>query len=178
MPATARYACPDCGSIDLAVVGLGIAEASQKAVCPNCSWEGMVKDTIGFATTEQVWDIERVADVMLRVSNVHAAGPLVQCLEFVGILPKKLDKAPEGKSETWLAAHNSMVQQMRDFVMQETFTGMLTNCFEAAAMANKKYAAELGITAHPALHESDTVFGGDADAKVVPITKRKKRKKK
>ena len=60
--AETHYACPDCGSIDLEISGEGLRDVDDKSLaraeCPNCAWAGALKDTVGFATTENVFTAE------------------------------------------------------------------------------------------------------------------------
>jgi len=176
--------CPECGCIDLEVKGIGLVDAENMSMatasCPNCQWNGSTRDTVGMATTERLWTIERLGETMLRVSTKHAAGPIVQLLEFSGLLPKILDEAPppeknDGKvwSDKDLKTHNELAQQMRDVVMQSIFESMLRSSFETAANANRVYAKAMGVQPHVLATEfvedmpADNVFGGN----VRPINK-------
>ncbi len=187
MPDTpeAHYACPDCGSIDLSIRGEGLKAPDggslAKAECPNCAWAGGLSDTVGFATTENVWTVERVGEVLLRVSAKHAAGPMVQVLEFTGLIPKTLEKAPpaeENQGRNWseeeLNNHNELAQIIRDRVMRRTFEAFIVAAFEEAAHCNKLYAIEMDMPQHEllrdealdshdigTLREAPRVFGGD-----------------
>jgi hypothetical protein len=155
----ARHCCPDCGSIDLVVTSKGLLGADGKslsrATCPNCAWEGPLKDTIGLATTEQVWTTERIAEVMLRVSSKHAAGPLIQLLEYIGLVPAM----QEGTSSE-ARGHNDIVQLIRDRVARSTFEGMVTAAFEEAAHCHKAYAVAYDKPLHPVLRDDEEIFGG------------------
>ena len=104
--------CPDCGSLDLVTSEVIVAE-SKEVRCPNCSWTGPAAKTVGVASSEDFWTIERVGAVLLRVMAKHAAGPLCQVFEFVGLLEKD-DQAG------------------RDVVMQAATAGCITAAFEAA----------------------------------------------
>lgn len=150
----ARYFCPDCGSIDLVVAAsavLSVAGGSgSTAQCPNCEWSGALSETIGAVSSEQFWDAERVGRVLLRVVQKRAAGPLVQVLEFVGILPrfKTVDSELSEKDKTGLVAYNTMVQNCRDHVMREMFAASITAGFEAAEEAHRIYAVETNTPLH------------------------------
>ena len=171
--AETHYACPDCGSIDLEISGEGLRDVDDKSLaraeCPNCAWAGALKDTVGFATTENVFTAERLGEVMLRVSAKHAAGPLVQVLEWAGLLPPVLEAAPPAEAtqggEPWtvedLERHNELAQQMRNEVMRATFEAFITASFEKAAEMHRIYAVETNTPLHPIVRdegESET-FG-------------------
>ncbi len=194
--AEAHYTCPDCGSIDLAIRGEGIKDSEGKslarATCPNCAWDGNLSDTIGFATTETVWTVERIAEVLLRVSTKHAAGPIIQVLEFSGLIPKHMDEAPppeQNQGRNWsdekLKQHNELAQIIRDRVARRVFESFVTAAFEEAAETNKMYCIEMDMPLHELLKgespnpaETGTLrkpakkFGGD----VVNIEDAKKKK--
>jgi hypothetical protein len=143
----AHHVCPDCGSIDLELEQQSLHGPTGaplgRATCPNCAWTGALRDTHGFATTEALWTVERVADLLLRVCAVHAAGPIVQSLEFVGLIPKKLEVAPEMQQPNWsaedLREHNKTAQTIRDRVMRRTFEAMISAAFEEASECHQAY---------------------------------------
>jgi hypothetical protein len=74
------------------------------ATCPNCDWTGKATDTVGVASSEDFWDIERVGEVLLRVISKHGAGPICQVFEFVGILEKGDQAARDAIMKTASAA--------------------------------------------------------------------------
>lgn len=127
MPAELKCSCPECGYIDLVRKTSIVDDACN---CPNCGWKGRVSDTVGFATTEQIWDIERVGSVLLRVLMINAAGPLIQCLEFVGLLPR-IEDGDFSKEEA---------QTMRDNVMKKVCEVTIKTVFEESIRQRKKYA--------------------------------------
>jgi hypothetical protein len=102
------HSCPDCGSIDIEVSAI-----AGTAKCPNCDWEGDTSQTVGVASSEDFWDIERVGSVLLRVISKWGAGPMCQVFEFVGILDKD-DK------------------EARDTIMQAASAACIQAAFEAA----------------------------------------------
>lgn len=133
---SAHYSCPSCGSIDIDVSAL---TSSWK--CPICDASGELRDAVGFVTSEVVWDIEKIAEVSLRVIAKHSAGPLVQLWEFVGILPKlkpitRTITGPRRRSyEEW----NRKAQEVRDNVLRGVLASSLTSAFEVAQQAREKY---------------------------------------
>ena len=160
--AEARYFCPDCGSIDIILAGVDLVGPSGgsagAATCPNCDWTGPISQAIGALSSERFWDVERVGSLLLRVVQKHAAGPMVQALEFVGLLPKPktsddadfrgLDSAEVSRK---LELHNAIVQECRDLVMRDVFAAAITAGFAAAEHANRYYAAATATPIHPML---------------------------
>jgi ribosomal protein S27AE len=175
--ADARHFCPDCGSIDLVHTPI-----AGNVKCPNCGWGGALSQTIGAVSREQFWDAERLAAVLLRVVTAHAAGPMVQVLEFAGILPRKIGalevrgrevidggkrvvvETPEEMAEYIRAAeirarspetkaHNARVQQMRDAVMRRIFEAAITAGFEEAERQHRLYAVDTNTPLHEAFNE-------------------------
>jgi predicted RNA-binding Zn-ribbon protein involved in translation (DUF1610 family) len=176
--ADAKYLCPDCGSIDLTISGQGLKNADGEslahAVCPNCGWKGALKDTIGIASTERLWDAQRVGELLLRVVAIHAAGPLVQCFEFIGILPKKKDlPKPNGsdvassdpKALADAVKWNEAAQEARDNVMRAVFEAVITRGFEEAERQHRIFTVKTNTPLHPMFeeHAADEEFGGDGD---------------
>jgi hypothetical protein len=185
------YSCPECGSLDVETHGEGIKRpdgtSAATATCPVCGWSGALKDTVGFATTERVFDTERLAEVMFRTITKHAAGPLVQLFELTGILPPIMDEVPPPEQtggQQWtdemLKKHNELAQKMRDAVMRATFESALTSAFATAEQVNRQYATEMNTPLHAAFREeepSEEVFGGDVVSLSSVRKKKKKRKK-
>jgi predicted RNA-binding Zn-ribbon protein involved in translation (DUF1610 family) len=168
--ADARHFCPDCGSIDLQITRQFVLVSKEEdtgatAKCPNCGWEGPLSKTIGAVTSEEFWDIERVGDVLLRVVSRHAAGPFVQVMEFVGLLPRKKelreladelgypkdfpDLGGEGDLREKLAKYNTMVDQMREIVLKEMLAASISAGFEAAEKVHREFAAKTKTRPHP-----------------------------
>lgn len=157
--ADARYTCPDCGSIDLLIEKSGLVDAeggsTSKAQCPNCGWEGKLSDTVGFVTSENLWDIERVGNVLIRVMAVNAAGPLVQALEFIGLLPKKVAVPEDPEGAVAAKRHNELAQKARDAVMQRVCATAVTAAFEEAEAQHRMFAVESNTPLHPVLVDPD-----------------------
>jgi len=133
MTTTAKYMCPDCGSIDLvikqgAVTLLDAAGDKLKNIdtrCPNCSWSGSLSDAVGTVTNEAVWDIERISKVLLRLVTAQLSGPLMQAFKFIGLVE---DDDQEGK----------------DYIMSHVVAAVVETAFTAAHdVYLKKQVAEL-----------------------------------
>ena len=132
---TARYSCPSCGSIDISV-----SEITSTWSCPICEARGELRDAVGFVTTESVWDIEKVAEVSLRVVAKHSAGPLLQLWEFVGIVPLQgwpARPAGAGPRRRAHEAWNARVQEIRDNVLRAVMASSLSAAFEVAHAARE-----------------------------------------
>lgn len=166
--AEARYFCPDCGSVDLIITG----EVVKNVECPNCGWKGPINETLGLATTEKIWDIERIGSVMLRTMAVHAAGPLVQALEFIGLLQKKivLQNSTETAEHVRQVLWNKEVQRSRDSVMQRICEAAITAGFNEAERQNRRFAEVMGTNIHP-------IFAAEDSKHADKIRNRKQRKR-
>lgn len=127
--ATAIYICPQCGCPDIEISQSALAlPASQRPVrCPNCGWKAMLSDAAGIATTEKVFDTKAVLNLLLYVVTKHAAGPVSQALQFIGLIQ-------QGD------------QEGLDKVMRAATAGMVEQAFMAAAehAATKKELSERG----------------------------------
>ena len=88
MTAELRRTCPDCGSIDVETGSNIVSGGNALARCPNCEWTGVASQTVGVASSEGFWDIQRVGEVLLRVIAAHGVGPMCQVFEFVGLIEK------------------------------------------------------------------------------------------
>lgn len=193
----ARHFCPDCGSIDLIITNEELRDAEGKSLarveCPNCGFRGPISATIGAVTQQQFWDAERVGEVMMRTLAIHGAGPLVQCLEFIGLLPRKRAKmefrgpkdyepgSPQMQAKALYddpstPKWNEAAQRARDAVMRRIMEAAITAGFEEAERANRIFAIETETDTHPIFKEDDVrEFGGDGG--VTNIKKARKRRK-
>lgn len=180
------YMCPDCGFNELTISGKGLKAADgsslAKSSCPNCSWEGPLSATVGVLTTERLWTSNAIGDLMLRLVTKHAAGPMVQAYEFIGLLPKSRDvraESPEGADPSAddvaeAEEHNELVQACRNHVMRAIFSAAIEAGFAAAEEAHRFYATKTNTPLHPVLKhdppENGREFGGD----VVNLSDRRK----
>jgi hypothetical protein len=175
--ADSRYFCPDCGSIDLEITEKSVIispDAKEgRAKCPNCGWEGTLKDTIGALTTEQFWDYKRVGDILMRVIAKHAAGPFVQVMEFVGLLPRKHPSPPVNPDgSVWSAAdtqlHNELVDTARERILRAMLAATITAGFEESERVHRLWATKFNQPLHQLLQatppaqapKKDREFGG------------------
>lgn len=114
---TQLYICKQCGCPDLMEPQKSaiVLEAKHRKVsCPNCKWEGPLSEAAGIYTTEKVYDTKEVLNLLLYVTTKHAAGPIAQALEFIGMIEK--DDA-EG----------------RNIIMRAALEGLIRDSFVAAS---------------------------------------------
>lgn len=124
--ADVRRFCPTCGFIDLEI---GTIQVS----CPNCSWTGTLEETVLAAeSTEKFYGIEEIGSLLINVAATHAAGPLLQTMQHVGLLPRT---DTPGKSEEY----NAAAQAATDHVMRRILEGCVKAAFEAAGEAHEQY---------------------------------------
>lgn len=124
-----RYFCPDCGCIDIITkdAPLVLSQDGSSALthtCPNCGWEGSEEDTLGAYTSEKLWGIEEYAEALLRVLAIHATAPMIQLLEFQGLIPREAEAETPEELEKAHAA--------KDHVMKAVFQAAATAAFTAA----------------------------------------------
>lgn len=139
--ATAKHACPICGSIDVVLESELVVTGDRTAYCPLCDWRGLARETVGFATTEVVWDIERISMVALRIVTKHATGPLMQFWEFIGLTPKMIPITREvtGPRRRKAEAHNKKVEEARSEIMRATLAATLEAAFLATAAQRDRF---------------------------------------
>lgn len=127
-----RYFCPQCQSIELEISkGLIIhaAEQGPTASCATCAWEGPLKECLGAIAPEgaQFWDANKVANLLLLVVSKYAAGPLIQVMEHVGLLPRE---------------RNSDAEELRDELLRTIIGAAVSAAFEKAAELAPAYYAK------------------------------------
>jgi hypothetical protein len=149
MPTQQQF-CPKCAYIGV-IVSKGLAE------CPLCSWKGEARETLGAITTETFWDEKRVGDLLINVLARHAAGPLVQALEHVGLLPKMIKTENPADALVW----NREAQKARDETMRAVMEAAITSAFNEAVKQNKLFAIATDGYQHPMLEPKEREFGGD-----------------
>lgn len=142
---TVLQACPVCGGVELEIQKSTVAvdgSGQSKAACPLCGWTGLEAETTAFATTEQVWTIERVAEVTIRIVAKHATGPLMQFWEFTGILPRMrtITRTTTGARRRAIEKHNEQTQTSRDAVFRASFAAFLEAAWKTAAEMREIYA--------------------------------------
>jgi len=130
----ARYFCPTCGCIDVIAPNSSFILTSEGAsmaqhTCPNCGWRGSEEEALGAYTEEKMWGIEEYAEVMLRVLAIHATAPLIQLLEFQGVIPREAEAKTEGELKD--------AQFAKDHIMKSVFVAATEAAFSAALEARQ-----------------------------------------
>jgi len=128
------YFCPQCQGNEMALGTLLDADGSVSASCALCGWKGRSGDIIGAVSpaNAQFWNAEKFGNVMLLALAKHGAGPLVQVLELLGIMPPVPVNA-EGTLTSEQLAEAQSAQECRDRVMQAVVGAAVTAAFETAA---------------------------------------------
>lgn len=123
------YICPRCGCPDLigAKVTLVVDPKDLKVSCPNCKWSGTHAERVAVVSSENVYNTEAVFNMLLFVTLKHAAGPLAQAFEHIGLL-------------------EAGDQEGRDAVMRAAIEGLIEKSFVAAAShAASKLSAKSAV---------------------------------
>lgn len=156
----ARHFCPQCGFIDIIIENQGLKGPDGKslatATCPNCGWAGGLNETLG-GIGRGFWDAERVGNLLIGVLARSAAGPLVQALEYVGLLPKEAQ--PKEYAACDSKVYVDAVIEARNVVMRRILEASITAAFEEAMEQQKLFMAKVG---EPDYTEEEDTFGGDA----------------
>lgn len=125
-----RYFCPRCQGMELDIEMEGIIRveggvATNHARCKLCGWEGMHHELIGALSeaNELFWTGERIANALIMAATKHAAGPMLQVLELIGLIPRVQGSAEEQKS----------AEAIREQVIRAVLEGIVTGAFETAA---------------------------------------------
>jgi hypothetical protein len=140
-PDEVAYFCPKCQSLEIeeTTKGIIIGSSPNRARCLLCKWEGTTNELIGALapTNEFFWTPEKVANALLIGASKYAAGPLVQLLEFIGLVPK----IEGGKEEKQSA------RDIREAVVKAVLEAVVTASFETAAALspphNQRFHPEL-----------------------------------
>lgn len=121
-----QYFCPQCCGNEVRVerpvlLGTGPGHAQ----CPLCGWQGSADDVLATPTPDHktFWDGERVANLLIYAATHHAAGPLVQALEVVGLVPRVTGSEEEQRSALFVRAG----------VLKAVLEAVVVAGFEAAA---------------------------------------------
>lgn len=124
------YFCPECQSIEVVVQIPRIIDPKNKdgaktAECKFCGWKGKAAELIGAITpkNQQFWNAEKIGNLLIGVTLKHAAGPILQAMAFVGLLPKIQGSLEERES----------AQQLREEVTKEVLASAVTTAYETAA---------------------------------------------
>ena len=122
-----RYFCPLCQGMEIDLRQSNLVGIDQgPARCRLCSWTGSPDELIGALSeqNEKFWTSDRVASALLMAATKHAAGPMVQVLETIGLIPRIGGTPEEQVSAT----------DVREGVMRAVLEGIVTGAFETAAV--------------------------------------------
>lgn len=127
------YFCPQCQGNEMTMGQLQDTDGSVSATCGLCRWSGRSTEVVGAVSpaNAQFWNAERIGNVMLISLAKHGAGPLIQTLELLGILPP-IPRPAEG-TLAGLEEEAQSAQECRDRVMQAVIGAAVTAAFETAA---------------------------------------------
>lgn len=126
MDSKPHHACPDCGSIDVTMPAIYGANAT----CPICNWEGAAGATTGLLTSDRVFGIEEVGEILIRTVGRYSAGPVIQCLEVLGLSPKAATSDVAGWSE--------LIDELRNEVLQAIVAATVEAALNAGASAHHR----------------------------------------
>lgn len=151
--ATTIYVCSACGcpDIEIAKSELNIPAKERKARCPNCKWEGTLAECAGIATTEKVFNTKTVLDLLIFVVTKHAAGPVAQVLQYIGLvekddqegLNKVMREATAGLVErALLAAAEHAAEKQMNKPKEPTNEERIASTFRAALPNRKPFSEE------------------------------------
>ncbi len=120
-----KYFCPSCYGMEIKLDKVVLITNEPKAHCQLCGWEGHRSDLIaGIEPSNRAfWTSERVGDTLLMVVSKYAAGPALQVLELIGVVPRI-----EGSRE-----QQDSARAIREHVLKEVLGAVVTAAFTAAA---------------------------------------------
>jgi hypothetical protein len=125
------YFCPKCQNIDVEVRKPAIIDPTKPSggksfFCPLCKTEGDVGELIGALNPEnkEFWTGERIGHVMTLGAAKVAAGPMLQLLELIGLVPDP----HEGEADARQSA-----LKVREAVVRDVISAFVEASFLAAA---------------------------------------------
>lgn len=143
------YFCPKCQAMELQINSVVNADGAQRASCLLCKWEGDTSELIGAVSpeNEKFWTGERVGSVMVMALAKHGAGPLIQAMELVGILPRVPDLGTIGGAAEEVkrrVEEHASAQDIRDAIMQAVIGAAVSVAFETAAAMVPQHLKRFG----------------------------------
>lgn len=140
-----HYFCPQCQGPEVEVERLSLVvdiDKGPKARCPLCHWEGHRSDLLttvladDVAIQPRIWNGDQVANAMLYVASRYAAGPILQVLAQIGLVPPL-----KGLEQEYASAQN-----IREIVVKAVIEAVVTSAFETAGKLSpehyKRFAPE------------------------------------
>lgn len=129
--AQVAYFCPKCQNIDVEITQPRIIDVTKKNGgatfhCPLCGASGGADELIGALSPEnkKFWNTERIGQVMLRAGTKVAAGPLLQVLELIGLIPRVEVGTPEQQADAL---------KVREAVAKDVIASFVEAAFTASA---------------------------------------------
>lgn len=131
-----HYFCPKCQSPELLVERSPIIGGQNDARCELCGWHGPPEDLLATITPENAsfWTGEKVGQALLVAAAKFGAGPMIQVLELIGLVPKITGSEEEQAS----------AQFIRELVIKDVLAGVATAAFESAAMHSLPHFQKYG----------------------------------
>ncbi len=148
-----QYFCPVCQSIELEfdvgglrLVGPDGKPMSGKAKCQLCGWHGSSAEVVGALSenNQTWWTPERVANALLYGISKVAAGPAIQLLELIGLVPKI-----EGSEE-----EQSSARMVREAVLKSILEAVVTAAFETAGPLTSGHYSQFRPELVPAVNHA------------------------
>lgn len=136
------YFCPKCQGNEMVFGSVRDAFDTVSAACNLCKWSGRSDETVGAVSPANVhfWNAEKIGNVMLIAMAKHGAGPLIQVLELLGIMPP-IPTSAEGTMTARQLEEAQSAQECRDRVMQAVVGAAVTAAFETAAEVSPAHYA-------------------------------------
>lgn len=147
-----HYFCPVCQSLEITLIN-SLMSAEQKASCKLCGWEGertKLLATIG-VERQNFWTGERVANVLLNVAAKHGAGPMIQALEYIGLVP------PIRGAEQEIASAQHIRSEITKAVLEAVVTAAFERCAALTPAHFKRFDPALSVETEKIFSYSETV---------------------
>ena len=130
--------CPDCQGNELQFDTRRVVSgnAPPPAACQLCGWKGNTHEllvAVGPATAH-MWTGDKVANVLLYAATRFSAGPMLQVLELLGLIPK----LPDGEAAD---EERQSAERVRGEVLKAVLEATVTAAFEKAAELSSEHFA-------------------------------------
>lgn len=125
MNATVVVFCPQCLAPEVTIKQSPVIGGVDTVRCELCGFVGDIPDVMAIVSgrDETYWTSERIGNALLYGATRHAAGPMVQLLELVGLVPRIEGPAEQQKSAC----------AVREGVVKAVLEAVVTSAFETAA---------------------------------------------
>lgn len=128
-----HYFCPQCQSMELEIKRSMLVGGRSSASCKLCEWAGVPEELLATITpaSGEFWTGDKVANALLSAAAKYAAGPMVQVLELIGLVPKVEGSVEEQES----------AQAVREEIVKAILEAVVTAAFETAAERTAQHFA-------------------------------------